>query len=125
MPANRVLTEPEQHDLLDYLFRRHEPTPRNAADSRGAPEGPKYYFNGFNFLVDHEGYPGIKPPWGLLNCYDLSTGKALWRVPLGELKELTRQGVPLTGSHNLGGASVTAGGLVFVAGTEEIGRAHV
>ncbi len=119
MPANRVLTEPEQHDLLDYLFRRHEPTPRNAADSRGAPEGPKYYFNGFNFLVDHEGYPGIKPPWGLLNCYDLSTGKALWRVPLGELKELTRQGVPLTGSHNLGGASVTAGGLVFVAGTED------
>jgi quinoprotein glucose dehydrogenase len=76
-------------------------------------------FDGFHFLVDHEGYPGVKPPWGLLNCYDLSTGKALWRVPLGELEELTRQGLPVTGSQTLGGASVTAGGLVFVAGTED------
>ena len=59
-------------------------------------------FDGFQFLVDHEGYPGIKPPWGLLNCYDLNSGKVLWRVPLGELEELTRQGVPLTGSQNLG-----------------------
>jgi len=54
-----------------------------------------------------------------LNCYDLNTGKALWRVPLGELEELTKQGVPKTGSQNLGGATVTAGGLVFVAGTQD------
>ena len=40
-------------------------------------------------------------------------------MPLGELEELTRQGVPLTGSQNLGGATVTAGGLVFVAGTQD------
>ena len=46
-------------------------------------------------------------------------GKALWRVPLGELEKLTQQGVPKTGSQTLGGASVTAGGLVFVAGTED------
>ena len=36
-----------------------------------------------------------------MNCYDLATGRILWRVPLGELEELTRQGVPLTGSQNL------------------------
>jgi quinoprotein glucose dehydrogenase len=35
------------------------------------------------------------------------------------LEALTKQGVPLTGSQNLGGATVTAGGLVFVAGTED------
>lgn len=114
MPPNPVLTAGEKRDLLDFLYRRNQPP------SRGAGAGaPKYVFDGFHFLVDHEGYPGIKPPWGLLNCYDLATGKALWRVPLGELEELTRQGVPLTGSQNLGGASVTAGGLVFVAGTED------
>jgi len=58
-------------------------------------------------------------PPGLLNCYDLGTGRALWRVPLGELEKLTAQGVPKTGSQTLGGATVTAGGLVFVAGTED------
>jgi quinoprotein glucose dehydrogenase len=122
MPANALLTDPEKKDLLDYLFRRNQPPSRGArggGDPTLAADRPKYYYDGFGFLVDHEGYPGIKPPWGLLNCYDLSTGKALWRVPLGELEKLTKQGVPLTGSQNLGGASVTAGGLVFVAGTED------
>jgi quinoprotein glucose dehydrogenase len=119
MPANVLLNEQEKRDLLDYLFRRNQPATRRAGDGAGDADRPRYFFDGFQFLVDHEGYPGIKPPWGLLNCYDLSTGKALWRVPLGELEKLTKQGVPLTGSQNLGGASVTAGGLVFVAGTED------
>lgn len=120
MPPNTALSADEQKELLDYLFRRNQPPPRRAGE-RGQPgEAPlKYTFDGYNFLVDHEGYPGIKPPWGLLNCYDLNTGKILWRVPLGELEALTRQGVPKTGSQNLGGATVTAGGLVFVAGTED------
>jgi quinoprotein glucose dehydrogenase len=122
MPANPALTDEQKKDLLDYLFRRNQPPSRagrGGEDSAAAADRPKYYYDGFGFLVDDEGYPGIKPPWGLLNCYDLSTGKALWRVPLGELEKLTRQGVPKTGSQNLGGASVTAGGLVFVAGTED------
>lgn len=119
MPPNLVLNDGEKAELLDYLFRRNQPPTRAGGGGPGAAAEPKYLFNGFQFLVDHEGYPGIKPPWGLLNCYDLATGRILWRVPLGELEELTRQGVPLTGSQNLGGASVTAGGLVFVAGTQD------
>lgn len=119
MPPNLLLDDAQKKALLDYLFRRNQPPSRRAGETADASGRPNYTFNGFAFLVDHEGYPGIKPPWGLLNCYDLSTGKALWRVPLGELAELTKQGVPKTGSQNLGGASVTAGGLVFVAGTED------
>ncbi|WP_414660961.1 outer membrane protein assembly factor BamB family protein [Horticoccus sp. 23ND18S-11] len=118
MPANLILTADEKRELLDYLFRRNQPPSRGAGTAE-ASDRPQYVFDGFGFLTDHEGYPGIKPPWGLLNCYDLSTGKALWRVPLGELDALTKQGVPITGSQTLGGASVTAGGLVFVAGTED------
>jgi quinoprotein glucose dehydrogenase len=114
MPPNTVLTAEQKKELLDFLFLRNQP-PR-----RKAREGDREYgFDGFKFLVDHEGYPGVKPPWGLLNCFDMNTGKALWRVPLGELEELTQQGVPITGSQNLGGATVTAGGLVFVAGTQD------
>ncbi len=119
MPANLVLTDVQKQELLDFLFRRNQPAGR-ARQADTNPEGrPRYSFDGFQFLVDHEGYPGVNPPWGLLNCYDLSTGKILWRVPLGELNKLTAQGVPKTGSQNLAGATVTAGGLVLVAGTED------
>ena len=120
MPPNLLLNEAETADLLDYLFRRNQPL-ASAGSSAKAGTRPRthYTFNGFQFLVDDEGYPGIQPPWGLLNCYDLSTGKIIWRVPLGEIEELTRRGVPKTGSQNLGGASVTAGGLVFCAGTAD------
>lgn len=109
MPPAPPLDEAQTQELSDFLLKRTAP-------ARGKPE---FGFDGFHFLVDHEGYPGIKPPWGLLNCYDLQTGKALWRVPLGELQALTERGIPKTGSQNLGGATVTAGGLVFVAGTED------
>lgn len=118
MPPMPMLEGEQKRDLLDFLFRRNQP-PTRTGRQPGSADNPPYVFDGFSFLVDHEGYPGIKPPWGLLNCYDLNTGQVLWRVPLGELDELTKQGVPVTGSQNLGGASVTAGGLVFVAGTED------
>lgn len=119
MPPNGALQAAEKKELIDFLWRRNQPPVRGGGGGPGAAERPQYVFDGFGFLVDQEGYPGIKPPWGLLNCYDLSTGKALWRVPLGELEELTKRGVPKTGSQNLGGATVTAGGLVFVAGTQD------
>lgn len=66
------------------------------------------------FLTDHEGYPGIKPPWGSLTAIDLNTGTLRWRKTLGEYKELTQRGIPKTGTPNLGGTLVTAGNLVFV-----------
>ncbi|MGH8016739.1 MAG: PQQ-binding-like beta-propeller repeat protein [Opitutaceae bacterium] len=87
--------------------------------SRSPRAGRKYFAVGYKFITDPDGYPGVKPPWGLLNCLDLNTGKLLWRVPLGEYAELTRQGVPKTGMENFGGPTVTAGGLVFCAGTRD------
>ncbi len=119
MPPNLVPDAAPRRDLVDFLLRRNQPPSRSGGGGPGATDNPRYFFNGFGFLNDHEGYPGIKPPWGLLNCYDLNTGKILWRSPLGEHPELAKAGVPATGAHNLGGASVTAGGLVFVAGTAD------
>ena len=46
-------------------------------------------------------------------------GQALDDVPLGEHEELTKKGMPKTGTENFGGATVTAGGLVFCAGTRD------
>src|SRR5207253_3595134 len=49
----------------------------------------------------------------------LNSGKLLWKVPLGEYPELTRAAILKTGTENFGGPSVTAGGLVFCAGTRD------
>ena len=82
-------------------------------------ERPVYSFSGYPKFYDHEGYPANKTPWGTLNCIDLNNGKLLWKVPLGEYPELTARGVKPTGTENYGGAIVTAGGLVFCAGTRD------
>ncbi|NOS72284.1 MAG: PQQ-binding-like beta-propeller repeat protein [Verrucomicrobia bacterium] len=115
MPAvpEAQLSEQDLKALLDYVMLRDRPMPAKTAP----PERPVYSFTGYPRFVDHEGYPANKPPWGTLNCLDLNSGKLLWKVPLGEFPALTAQGVPKTGTENYGGAIVTAGGLVFCAGT--------
>jgi quinoprotein glucose dehydrogenase len=80
--------------------------------------GP-YGHSGYNKFLDHEGYPAIKPPWGVLTAINLNTGDFAWQVPLGEHPELTARGVPRTGTETFGGSIVTAGGLVFIAGTKD------
>jgi quinoprotein glucose dehydrogenase len=74
---------------------------------------------GYVQFLDHEGYPAIKPPWGQLTAIDLNTGIFAWQVPLGEHPELTARGIPRTGTETFGGSIVTAGGLVFIAGTKD------
>ncbi len=116
MPAVEGVSGAEQSALMDFLYGRE-------AATRGGPtmdDRPNYYFYGFKKLLDDQGRPGGKPPWGLLNAINLNTGKIDWQVPLGEYPELVEQGIPITGTENFGGASVTAGGLVFVAGTRDM-----
>ena len=115
MPPVADLSGVEQSALMDFFFGRETPSRGGAAmDDR-----PNYFFYGFKKLLDDQGRPGGKPPWGTLNAIDLSTGKIAWTVPLGEYPELVAQGLPPTGTENFGGATVTAGGLVFVAGTRD------
>ena len=42
-----------------------------------------------------------------------------WKVPLGVVDELEAKGIPKTGVFNLGGSIPTAGGLVFIADTND------
>lgn len=118
MPPAPPLPPEEQRALLDFLFDRDLPPEAQAGRNRKT-ERPTYAFSGYHKLLDPEGYPGTKPPWGTLNALDLNTGRLMWKVPLGEYPELNARGVPKTGTENFGGATVTAGGLVFAAGTRD------
>ena len=76
-----------------------------------------YYDMKSNQLKDLEGYPGVTPPWGTLTALNLNSGKIIWQVPLGYFEELKKRGFQDTGTLNFGGATATAGGVVFAAGT--------
>ncbi len=72
------------------------------------------------YYTDPDGYPCNAPPWAELFAISASTGGIVWRVPLGEYKELTAQGIPQTGTPtDEGGPMATATGLVFIAGTAD------
>jgi quinoprotein glucose dehydrogenase len=74
----------------------------------------KFEVKSFNLS---NGYPGTKPPWGSLNAIDLKSGKLIWKVPLGEFKELSKKNYPITGTENYAGALGTRGNLVFASGS--------
>jgi quinoprotein glucose dehydrogenase len=79
-------------------------------DQRGAPYGLYR-----SFLFSPSGAPCNAPPWGTTEAVDLFTGKTIWDTPLGTMvpgKE--------TGSINLGGPMITAGGLVFTAAAMDL-----
>jgi quinoprotein glucose dehydrogenase len=58
--------------------------------------------------------PCTPPPWGTLLGLQASTGEKKWEVPLGQLSPNLPE---KWGSISLGGPMVTAGALVFIAGT--------
>ncbi len=123
MPASPPLTAQQEKDLLAFLFDRDRPRLGATANAAAGPvkgSRPSYTSLGYNRLFDQDGYPGSKPPWGTLNAIDLSTGRIVWKTVLGEHEELTRRGVPKTGTMNLGGAIVTAGNVVFCSGTKDL-----
>jgi quinoprotein glucose dehydrogenase len=127
MPAFKTIPDGEKKALLTFLLKLPEKEAVGVsargkepmiAPGVGLPP-PAYTMAGYNRFVDKDGYPGIKPPWGTLNAVNLATGKLLWKVPLGEFDELTKKGIPKTGTENYGGPLVTKSGLVFIAATKD------
>lgn len=81
--------------------------------------GYPYDITGYKKFEDQFGYPAVKPPWGVLTALDLNKGEIAWQVPVGEHAELTARGVRGTGTEMIGGAIVTAGGLILLGATRD------
>ena len=73
--------------------------------------------NGHPELKTKNGYPINETPWGTLSKIDLDAGKINWQIPLGTYPELEKMGHSPTGTFNMGGPIVTAGGLIFIGAT--------
>jgi quinoprotein glucose dehydrogenase len=85
-------------------------------DQTGAPYGLYR-----RFLQSPTDLPCSAPPWGQLVAVDMTEGKIRWQVPLGSMQDFGGthvQQIP-PGAISLGGPIVTAGGLVFIAGTPD------
>ena len=70
------------------------------------------------------GVPCMEPPFGKITVVDLVTRKIVWEKPLGASEDSgpfnLRTHIPLPmGMPNSGGSLTTAGGLIFVAATQE------
>jgi len=108
--------DPETHTL--YVNSMDVGAFVRILESRGEP-GWRQRGTKWGRFWDSNQYPCQKPPWGHLTAIDLNSGEFRWRVVLGEFDELTARGVQKTGTPNLGGSIVTAGGLVFIAATND------
>jgi len=86
--------------------------------AEGAPM-PYRNESGYARFLDQDRYPCQQPPWGELSAVNANTGDIVWKRPLGSFEELEVQGLKNTGTPNVGGTIVTAGGLVFVAATND------
>jgi len=117
MPAFSHLSNDEKDALASFILNlKSEQERQYTGVSRPDPAEVPYTITGYNKFLTPEGYPAIKPPWGTLNAVNLNTGKVEWRVTLGDHPDFKGKG---TGTENYGGPAVTAGGLIFIAATQD------
>ncbi len=117
MPSFSHISEGQRKAIVDFLVRKPSAAP--PPPQRGNVVRSPYQHTGYNRWYDKAGYPVSTPPWGTLTAIDLNTGEHRWQVPLGEYTELTKKGIPPTGTDNYGGPVATAGGLLFIAATRD------
>jgi quinoprotein glucose dehydrogenase len=110
----------------EHLFTESDPRSKNAprppqrgAAMAGTPFG--LHFDGF---LTGLGIPCQRPPYGYLAAVDLKTRKIVWQYPLGNASNSGPFGMALglpfsLGTPNIGGSIVTAGGVIFIAATQD------
>ena len=119
MPAFSHLSSSRMAALAAFLLEQRDKASPVIASTDASKSSGYRNITAYSYFRDPEGYPAVKPPWGTLNAIDLNTGDYVWRIPLGNFPEKQAPGAPETGTENWGGPIVTAGGLVFIAATQD------
>ncbi len=104
MPSFASLPPDEKRAVIAFLLGVPAAAVTVAPTDRPLATAP-YEFVGYERWRNSDGSPAIKPPWGTLSAIDLNTGEYHWKIPLG--------------GEQYGGPIVTAGGLVFIAATQD------
>jgi quinoprotein glucose dehydrogenase len=127
-----IADKTKEEAILAYLFENEVRPGREASllkkinsnqqasrDVKPVDSLPRYLnLTAYGYFRDPNGRPGIQPPWGMLHAINLNTGDYAWSVRIGNNPEL-QTGPQETGEAGSAGPTVTAGGLVFIAGTRD------
>ena len=114
VPSNNLAAEVRLIPRADFQRRREEEGRNLNGDWEFATQTGTPYGMMRRFIRAPGGSVCTPPPWGTLNAIDADTAEVKWSVPMGQVPG----GAPEKfGSPALGGPIVTAGGLVFMAGT--------
>jgi len=135
MPGFGSLDDKQKQALIAFLAdeeraeiglaKMQSPVKTNSKTKTAAKANAKptpsysYRISGYSKFLDKNGLPAVNPPWGTLNAIDLNTGEYKWKIPYGEYPELAAKNIRPTGAESYGGPVVTAGGLLFIAGTKD------
>ncbi|WP_394849777.1 pyrroloquinoline quinone-dependent dehydrogenase [Pendulispora brunnea] len=113
-----LITSVNRFPYVVRLIPRDKPYVRLPGEEIAEQAGTPYRLGRRALLGPVFPLPCTKPPWGKLVAIDVRTGAIRWDVPIGRIPgtELI-PGSDHWGSMLLGGPIVTAGGLVFIAGT--------
>ena len=115
VPSNNLIAEVRLIPRAHYNEERETAGRNLNGDWEFAEQAGTPYGMARRFLRAPDGTPCTPPPWGTLNAIDVDTGDRKWSVPLGQYS----QNPARFGTISLGGPIVTAGGLVFMAGTTD------
>jgi quinoprotein glucose dehydrogenase len=113
IPSNRIVT------VVDLIARAdvHQRAMGGTRFDEFAPQSGTPYGARRRHLIAPDGVPCNSPPWGVLTAIDLETGATRWERPFGSISALAANAASKDwGSPNLGGAMVTASGVVFAGG---------
>jgi quinoprotein glucose dehydrogenase len=120
MPSFAPFHEVEKQSILAFLFRDRDEEKINTREiALTWRNNIPYVKTGHHDFHDEDGYPINKRPWGQLHAIDLNSGDFVWSATLGTYPALEVEAYPDTGTFNIGGPIVTAGGLVFIGATKD------